>query len=279
MPSGACVFAPPFDPPDALDALGARVALDQGGFSNDASCLATPVPVPAGVQRFLVRPPARGDLPVVLVNLSGRRYVDESASYPEIAWCTAQQEEGSGFVLFDDAVYQQERFVLERAESWGARIVRADDLPTLARRLSEWDRTPSRSRGVDPLVVQETVGRFNAAVLAGQSACDALHPPRRGNRVPLTAPPFYAAEVVRAVVDGVGGVRIDAQARVLDAAGSPVPGLFAAGADAGRPYDLEHGGLGHALVTGRVAGAQAAAYLGRTPTPHEGAAQSRPSGW
>jgi predicted oxidoreductase len=57
-----------------------------------------------------------------------------------------------------------------------------------------------------------------------------------------------------AVTQTLGGVRVDEQARVLDEAGRPVDGLYAAGVDAG---GISTGGwssgLATALVLGRIA--------------------------
>ena len=57
-----------------------------------------------------------------------------------------------------------------------------------------------------------------------------------------------------AVTHTIGGVRIDDRARVLDAGGEPIEGLFAAGADAGGWSTGGYAsGLAAALVFGRVA--------------------------
>jgi predicted oxidoreductase len=51
------------------------------------------------------------------------------------------------------------------------------------------------------------------------------------------------------VTHTIGGLRIDARARVLDDAGVPLPGLHAAGADAGGVFTGGYGsGLAAALV-------------------------------
>jgi fumarate reductase flavoprotein subunit len=56
---------------------------------------------------------------------------------------------------------------------------------------------------------------------------------------------------------------VDDSLRVLDASLSPLPGLFAAGVDAGGVYGRTYGGfLGWSLVSGRRAGRSAAAYVG-----------------
>jgi predicted oxidoreductase len=67
-------------------------------------------------------------------------------------------------------------------------------------------------------------------------------------------------EVIPAITHTYTGLTIDEQARVLDGQGAPIPGLLAAGADAGglslRAYT---GGLAGALVFGLQAAATATA--------------------
>jgi succinate dehydrogenase/fumarate reductase flavoprotein subunit len=70
----------------------------------------------------------------------------------------------------------------------------------------------------------------------------------------LGKPPFTAVRVHAAVTHTIGGVRVDEQARVLDGEGTPVDGLYAAGADAGGIFTGGYGsGLAAALVYGRLA--------------------------
>jgi succinate dehydrogenase/fumarate reductase flavoprotein subunit len=70
----------------------------------------------------------------------------------------------------------------------------------------------------------------------------------------LVEPPFTAIRVRAAVTHTIGGLRVDEQARVLDHEGKAVPGLHAAGADAGGIFTGGYGsGLAAALVYGRVA--------------------------
>ena len=70
----------------------------------------------------------------------------------------------------------------------------------------------------------------------------------------LAEPPFVAVRVRAAVTHTIGGLRVDDHARVLDRDGAPVPGLHAAGADAGGIFTGGYGsGLAAALVFGRVA--------------------------
>jgi succinate dehydrogenase/fumarate reductase flavoprotein subunit len=75
----------------------------------------------------------------------------------------------------------------------------------------------------------------------------------------LAERPFTAVRVTAAVTHTIGGLRIDAGARVLDSVGAPIAGLFAAGADAGGIATGGYAsGLAAALVFGRVAAETAA---------------------
>jgi succinate dehydrogenase/fumarate reductase flavoprotein subunit len=103
------------------------------------------------------------------------------------------------------------------------------DLPELERTLAEYGHLP------------DELGRAPETILALE-------------------PPLYAIEMWPAVATASGGPRRDAQARVLKADGTPIPGLYAAGgAGSIWAHLTEHGGgLADALVFGRLAGAGAA---------------------
>ena len=100
--------------------------------------------------------------------------------------------------------------------------------------------------------VLQTLSEYNASVAAGRAA--QLRIPRRAKANPVTTPPFYALGVTTAITFTLGGLRTDADARVLDRAGQPIPGLYAAGVDAGGIHNEQYaGGLCLGLVFGRRA--------------------------
>jgi succinate dehydrogenase/fumarate reductase flavoprotein subunit len=69
----------------------------------------------------------------------------------------------------------------------------------------------------------------------------------------------YAVHVIAGITHTIGGVRIDSRARVLRADGTPVQGLYAAGADVGGISTGGYAsGLASALVFGRIAAESAA---------------------
>jgi len=97
-----------------------------------------------------------------------------------------------------------------------------------------------------------------ATVAAYNRAAEAGGPPPGPRRVrdlrSYSSPPFYAVEGQAGVTATHGGLRVDTAARVLNANGEPIPGLLAAGADAGNAYGEGYaGGLAFAATFGLLA--------------------------
>src|SRR5581483_6028522 len=111
----------------------------------------------------------------------------------------------------------------------GARAAIAHDAEELEALPEEWGYPGEAAHG---------------ALLAFNEQCSAgtPDPGRRLDAEPLRDPPYYVIEVIPAITNTWGGLRIDERARVLDASGTPIPGLLAAGADAGGVYDRAYGG-------------------------------------
>jgi succinate dehydrogenase/fumarate reductase flavoprotein subunit len=108
----------------------------------------------------------------------------------------------------------------------------------------------------EPRLLAELDG-YNSAVREGRGA--RLVPPRLLNQQPLDEGPFYAMTCVGAITIPYGGLWVNGYCQVRDRSGSPIGGLFAAGADAGGVFNRTYGGgLAWALVSGRVAGRNAA---------------------
>jgi succinate dehydrogenase/fumarate reductase flavoprotein subunit len=69
----------------------------------------------------------------------------------------------------------------------------------------------------------------------------------------------YAVHVIAGITHTIGGIRIDSKARVIHEDGTPIDGLYAAGADAGGISTGGYSsGLASALVFGRIAAETAA---------------------
>jgi succinate dehydrogenase/fumarate reductase flavoprotein subunit len=109
----------------------------------------------------------------------------------------------------------------------------------------------------EPDVLVSTLEAYNASASAGE---DPLFHRDPELLVPLTGERLYAIETWPGVAGTTGGPRHDARARVLSTAGTPIPGLYSAGA-VGLIWGhlIDHGGgLTDALVFGRLAGEAAA---------------------
>ncbi|MEM0481553.1 MAG: FAD-dependent oxidoreductase [Nitrososphaerota archaeon] len=72
---------------------------------------------------------------------------------------------------------------------------------------------------------------------------------------PIQTPPFYAVELVPSISETNGGLLADAESRVINANGKPIPRLYAAG-DVVAEGLISH--LGESIFFGRVAGRNAA---------------------
>ncbi len=130
----------------------------------------------------------------------------------------------------------------EVAKGW---IVKADSIAELARRI---DR--------DPAVIEATVARYNAACAAGK---DPEYGRNAATLQPISAPPYYAIEIVPAIVCTGGGARRNIESEVLDPAGRPIPRLYEAGELGSMFSNLYQNGsyLTEAMISGRAAGGNA----------------------
>jgi len=107
--------------------------------------------------------------------------------------------------------------------------------------------------GIAPEALEASVARWNAMCAQGHDA-DFARPP--GSMLPVATPPFSAAQVWPVVSNTQGGLAHDAEQRVLDAYGAPVPGLFVAGelgSTFGHLY-MSGGNIAECFVGGRIAG-------------------------
>jgi succinate dehydrogenase/fumarate reductase flavoprotein subunit len=114
----------------------------------------------------------------------------------------------------------------------------------------------AHAAGLPPDTLNATLETHNAAARAGHDAQFG----RADATLAVLEPPLYAIETWPGVAGTTGGPRHDALARVLSTEGSPIAGLYAAGAVSSVwGYLTEHGGgLTDALVFGRIAGESAA---------------------
>lgn len=139
--------------------------------------------------------------------------------------------------------------------------IEATSIEGLAEAL-DLDRT-ALARTVAGYNAHTAEGTFDIGRLDGLSTRD-VTPPKSNWARPIDTPPFYAYPVRPGITFTYLGVRVDAQARILDAAERPLAGLYAAGeAMAGNVLTKGYlGGFGMTIGTvfGRLAGKEAARF-------------------
>jgi flavocytochrome c len=188
----------------------------------------------------------------ILVAPDGQRFYDEMGRSFEMIY--AAMERGPHyFLIFDSRMALPSKWLpedtfekqLDAAVGDGFVVMKADTLQDLADQM-----------GAPALV--DTVEQWNADVAAGHdTVCG-----RTEGLGPIAEPPFYAARYKPAIVQTLGGLRINPQAQVLDTAGQPIPGLYAAGQVTGGVHGSDYIGgssLLELVVFGTAAGRQAAA--------------------
>jgi succinate dehydrogenase/fumarate reductase flavoprotein subunit len=134
-------------------------------------------------------------------------------------------------------------------------ILKGDTLEALAARVREH----SDNRGLmDAALLARSVETWNRHCAAGRDTDFEREP---GTMGPVSEPPFYAIPLYPGGPNTKGGLRADAQRRVLDWDDRPIPRLYAAGEICSVFQFVYQGGgnLAEGITFGRVAGRNAAA--------------------
>ncbi|AMO75994.1 FAD-dependent oxidoreductase [Pseudomonas citronellolis] len=197
----------------------------------------------------------------VLVNQLGERFTDEApgtvdAWYERVTRQIYQQPEGMAWVILDQRVKDIPNYRLGIRTDQPA--VEAPTLAGLAEKI-----------GVPAATLEEQVARYNAACRPGDYrplqldgvATEGLLPAKSNWALPLDRGPYMAYPIISANVFTFGGLKIDEEARVIDADGEPIDNLYAAGETVGLYFGNYAGGTSvlKGLVFGRLAGQAAAA--------------------
>ena len=263
------------------DATGDGVRLGEGAGGQQALDLAAPgawcpvshVTWPDGSTGTFPHIIDRGKPGVIGVLSNGKRFCNEGLGYHDYVRAmleTTKDARPESWLICDH------RFL----RRYGLGIVRPAPLS-----ITPWLKSGYLQRGktltdlahvcgIDATGLNATVTKFNDAATRGEDPQF-----RRGSTAymrlqgdpdhgpnpclaPITQAPFYAVKVVPGSFGTFAGLRTDGSARVLDADGAPIPGLYAAGTDMasvmGGHYPAGGINLGPALTFGFIAGRHAA---------------------
>lgn len=197
----------------------------------------------------------------IVVDSSGARFLDEGIGGIAMANAIARSPEPLGAsIVFDTAIWEGP-----------GRSARIPANPELARGGGTIHSAPSvadlaRLAGIDAEGLARTLAQYNAACRSG--ALLSLAPPRSSDHhqpMPIATAPFLAIPLCAGITFTMGGIKIDADARVLREDGRAIAGLYAAGSTTGGvdggPSIGYVGGLARAAVFGLRAAEHAAALV------------------
>lgn len=191
--------------------------------------------------------------PSFIVNAKGRRFVCEDATYAYHYRAIFQQERQLGGPTW--MVFGQSS-IAKAGAPWTPETAAKD---VAAKTLLKADSVEALAKlmGVDPGNLAATLMTWNSDVRSGKD--------RQYDRTTGLSPisgPFYAYKNVPFNLGAIGGVKIDVEARVINAAGKPIPHLYAGGLNAGGWIGPYYPGSGTAIIGlihwGRKAGLNAA---------------------
>jgi fumarate reductase flavoprotein subunit len=216
--------------------------------------------------------------PDLWVNQAGERFCDEAITFFDTSEgnANARQREGYTYSIFDDGVIKR------MAEDGIDKGITPDTLPgqkiDITEDLKVALQNPSDDLcsadsieglagkiGIEPEVLKATLDEYNACCTRGYD--DIFNKDRRYLR-PLTGPAYYAAKANTVCLGTMGGIKVNHKLEVIDKQDKVIPGLYAAGYDAGGMYGQDYGmhitsGLSSAFAmnSGRIAGKSASAYI------------------
>lgn len=220
---------------------------------------------------------------LIAVNRKGQRFCNEAVSYHEFTRALYAAHASSPAI---PAVLICDRRFLWK---YGLGMIRPKTLRLAPYIQNGYLKTAASLRelaagqDIDAEGLLETVTRHNHYAETGrdldfhkgdstydQSNGDAEHQPNPciGK---IARAPFYAVEVYPTPLGTSHGLAIDAEARVLDPGGKPIPGLYACGNDIDSVFSGEYPGpgaqIGPAMTFGYVAACHLAAQAGAAASP------------
>ena len=174
----------------------------------------------------------------ILVNGKAERFLDEGVepldmTFEPFSYEIWRNQDNEAYLIGDQSMVEVPYF--ELLNTTDKEPETADTIAELAGKL-----------GLDPAALEATVAEFNAAcpdapfdpTTKDGKATQGIEPPKTNWAHPVERGPFVGWPLTTAVCFVFGGVRTDAQARVVSPSGVPIPGLYGAGEMTGVFYEL-----------------------------------------
>lgn len=184
----------------------------------------------------------RGKPGALVVNVEGRRFVSEATTYHlfgEALFAVKQASDDACYLICDDTFIEKYGLGMVRPKRMNLRAAITDGYVKRAGTLAEL----AGKLAIPPGTLADTIVRHNGFAHTGvdtdfgkgedayqRNLGDPAHGPNPciGEMV---RPPFYALEIHPGDIGASAGLACDASARVLDADGAPIEGLYACGND------------------------------------------------
>jgi len=179
------------------------------------------------IQTFPIADPISGALShvggsrfdgAILVNKSGKRFVEELERRDVVSQAILSQEGGVGYLVWASEVE-------EVANRTTANKNEVDRLKRNGLFTEGTLEECAAALEVNITELKATLSRYNDFVISGKD--EDFN--RRGNLVKIEKGRFYIQTVAPAVHHTMGGVKVDTENRVLDTDGNIIEGLYAAG--------------------------------------------------
>lgn len=190
----------------------------------------------------------------ILVNLEGKRFVEELERRDVISKAVTEQTGGVSYMFWDEASMQASGVAAAHQQEYDNLIsrgilVKADTMEEACAHF-----------GIDAGELRATVERYNQYAADGKD----LEFNKRGTLTAFTDGPYYIMMTKPAIHHTMGGLKINTSAQVMDTEGNVIPGLFAAGEVTGDIHGTNRLGsdaIADITVFGRRAGHNAAAGM------------------
>jgi urocanate reductase len=187
------------------------------------------------------------DMPFILINLNGERFMAETLGYKWVGYHTNNQPYHVNYIFFDSGEVSNAWFEAatahqthENSTGSGVAVLEYETLDEIAKAME-----------VPADVLKSTIERYNGFVDAGKDdEFDRML--RKVSR--LETPPFRAVRMAPRHYTTYGGIAIDSGCRVIRDDETTIPGLYAAGTCCGSVAEQEglyyQGGVGQTLAQG-----------------------------